>query len=359
MSLAKALKTAFSRRDAYLYHASWARLMRKPGLVARLVRLYATYLLTSKSPLRLLDMAITASCQYRCPHCYPDRFYEDGRTPMSVEDMGRIMARARELGVVQFNFQGGEPTLDLDRLEAIVALAEPPRSYISLSSNGYRHKLEDLQRIRSMGVDKIAYSLHSGIPAEHDAFVGSEGAYHRVLTCLDNAPRAGLEATLAMVVSRENIRSEGVAKVMELCIKREIILDVNIGAPVGRWMGDEDVLLSEADFRWLDEVNRKHPNIRRDLHPHLFRTGCLAAKEILYVNVFGEVLTCPFLHFSLGNARTADLKQMRDTALANPWFATHHPKCLAAEDPEFFRKHMSQVFQAKSVPVPWSETLGK
>lgn len=357
MNLLQVAKKAFTRRDAYLYHASVKRLLRKPVLILRLIRLYATYMLTDRSPLRILDTAITAKCQYACPHCYPESFYENGKQPLTVEEMGQVMKQARAMGAMQFNFQGGEPTLDLDRLERIIAQAKPWQSYISLSSNGYRHKLDDLKRLRAMGVDKIGYSLHSGIPEEHDAFVGCKGAYDKVIDCLHNAPKAGLEVTLALVVSRDTVRSEGIAKVMDICIEHDIILDVNLGAPVGRWCGAEDVLLRPEDIEWLDEVNRKHPNIRRDVHPHLFRKGCPAAKEILYVNVFGDVLACSFLHFSLGNIRTHSLEDMRRKALSNDWFADHHPRCLAAEDKEFFDTYMSKLFEAEDAPIPWEKVL--
>ncbi len=353
MKILQALKTTLSRKDGYLYHAGIKLLCRKPHLVLKLLRLYSAYMLTNRNPIRTLDIGITKDCQYDCPHCYPDRFYEEKRKPLSVSEIVGVVKEGAGLGIVQFNFQGGEPTIDLDRLERIVSGSNPWSSYISLSSNGFRHKIADLKRIYDMGVDKLALSLHSGISEEHDAFVGSEGSHQRVLECYENSKKVGIEATLAIVLSHDNIRSEGVSQVIDMCISKNIILDINVAMPAGRWSGVTQNLLDEADYKYIDDLNRKHPNIRRDLHAHLFRKGCPAAKEFLYINVYGEVLTCPFLHISLGNVRDSGLRVLQSKALDNKWFNYHHPKCLACEDTEFLDKYIYKTFQSDETPLDW------
>lgn len=344
--------------DNYVHHASLSLLARKPRLISKLIRLYGTYMLSSRTDLRIVDLALTKACPYRCPHCYPEDFYNEDKTPLSVEEIHAVMRQAGCMGVVQFNFQGGEPTVDLDRLEKVLAGINPWGHYVTLSTNGFRHKPDELQRIYSMGVDKIAVSLHSGFPEEHDTFVGFVGAYNRVMDCLVHGPEAGLEVTLSLVVSRNTIRSKGIRKVINLCIEKGIILDINIATPVGRWSGLKEVLPKDEDLEWLDKLNHKHTNIRRDIHPHLFRTGCPAAKEVLYVDLFGDVLACPFLHFSLGNVRTDSLEEMRNKALTNTLFANHHPCCLATEDSTFIEKYMTKTFTAVHTPILWEEAFG-
>jgi MoaA/NifB/PqqE/SkfB family radical SAM enzyme len=334
-------------------------MLRKPRLAAKLIGLYSTYLFTKRNRVRLLDIAITKACQYSCPHCYPDEFYDSEKKPLTVDEIVDAVKQGQAMGMVQFNFQGGEPTLNLDRLESLVSRCDPWGHYISLSSNAYRHKKEDLKKIFDMGIDKLALSLHSGIPAEHDAFVGSEGAYDKVMECIANSRKVGLETSLAIVITRDNVRSEGVTKVIDLCIRDNLLLDINVAMPVGKWSGKEQYVLDEEDYLYLDELNCRYPNIRRDIHPHLFRKGCLAAKELVYINVYGEVLTCPFLHFSLGNIREQKLKDMHAKALTNKWFSEHYPKCLACEDEEFFDKYMSKIFECKNPPVEWDKVFSE
>ena len=352
------MQKAISGRDNYVFHATSALFKRKKSLILRLARLYCIYMLTKKSPLRLLDVAITSRCQYRCPHCYPESFYKNTRCELSVEEIVDLVKQAQRMGIVQVNFQGGEPTLDLDRLEAIVSSIHPAKYYVSLSSNGFRHSSDDLLRIREMGVDKIAISLHSGIAEEHDCFVGYDGAYEKVFCCLENARAVGLEATLAATITRDTVRTPGFLKVVEICVALGIILDINVAIPVGRWSGMTEVLLNVEDYRWLDLLNREHPNIRRDLHPHLFRKGCLAGKELLYVNVYGDVLACPFLHFSAGNIRDQRLMDIRRHILEERWFANYNRQCLACENEEFMMKYMTKIFESHTLPLPFDEVFG-
>lgn len=349
------LQKYLSRYDNYMFHATTTLFKRKIGLLPPLLKLYCIYLFTKRSPLRLLDIAITRQCQYRCPHCYPEGFYKKKNTELSVEEIINTVRQGQEMGIVQFNFQGGEPTLDLDRLEHIVSSINPERHYISLSSNGFRHTREDLRRIRKMGVDKIALSLHSGIPEEHNNFVGSPKAYDKVISGLAACKAVGLEATLASTVTRDTVRSDGFSKVVELCLRLGIILDVNVAMPAGRWAGMTESLLRSEDYAWLAKLNHKHPNIRRDLHPHLFRKGCPAGKELLYINVYGDVLACPFLHFSPGNIRRHPLADLQARILSVPWFAEYNPQCLACENEEFLFNYMEKTFNSASLPLSFSE----
>lgn len=345
--------------DNYLYHASAKLFKRKPRLLPGLSRLYALYCFTKKNPLRLVDIAITSKCQYNCPHCYPEGFYDKNKKELTPAKIAEIAQEAKELGVIQLNFQGGEPTLDLDRLQHIVTSVDPYSLYISLSTNGFRSKKSDLKRIYEFGVDKLSISLHSGLSEEHDMFVGWQGAFKNALLCAKNSRSAGLEVTFALVVTKDTVRSEGVRKVIDLCIKQKNILDINVAMPVGRWVGRNDVLLKDEDYRWLKRLNKQYPNIRRDLHPHLFREGCLAAKEIMYINVYGEVFTCPFIHFKLGNAGETPLKKLREKALKSKWFSIHQPKCLACEDKEFLQEYVSRNIQTRNSEITQDDFFQK
>ena len=76
------------------------------------------------------------------------------------------------------------------------------------------------------------------------------------------------------------------------------------------------------------------------------------------MNVYGDVLTCPFLHLSVGNVRDSKLKDLHARALANRWFNHHHPRCLACEDKEFFERYVSKTFQSDRTPLSWDEVFG-
>ena len=87
------------------------------------------------------------------------------------------------------------------------------------------------------------------------------------------------------------------------------------------------------------------------------RHGCGAVKEILYLTPYGDVLPCPFLHISLGNALEESVKVIRQRALQNPYFAVYYQKCLASTDEEFIERYLSKTFEADQLPLRWDRVF--
>ncbi len=84
--------------------------------------------------------------------------------------------------------------------------------------------------------------------------------------------------------------------------------------------------------------------LQADFEANFVQRGCGAVKEILYLTPYGDVLACPFLHFSLGNIFEESLEIIRDRALKNPYFDHYHHLCLPAEDREFIKKYSGEFY---------------
>ena len=57
----------------------------------------------------------------------------------------------------------------------------------------------------------------------------------------------------------------------------------------------------QDDLDYIDRLTEQSPYIRTDFQANLVSYGCGAAKEILYLTPYGDVLVCPFMHISFGN----------------------------------------------------------
>jgi MoaA/NifB/PqqE/SkfB family radical SAM enzyme len=117
------------------------------------------------------------------------------------------------------------------------------------------------------------------------------------------------------------------------------------------------MLLTEDDLRFIEEQTRRSPYLRTDFQANLCGTGCGAAKEILYLTPYGDVLVCPFLHISFGNVLDDDIGTIRARALRVPRLAVYHQKCLASTDDEFVAHYLSKTFAAKELPLRWDEVF--
>jgi MoaA/NifB/PqqE/SkfB family radical SAM enzyme len=188
-------------------------------------------------------------------------------------------------------------------------------------------------------VDILTISLDSAVPEEHDKFRGMPGAFEKAMQAIRLTLDMGMNVTIGAVASHHNIRSKGLVDLIELAHDLNVIIFLALAAPLGEWEGNTGAMLTEADRAHLNHLTNKYPLLRTDFDANFVHRGCGAVKEILYITPYGDVLPCPFLHISLGNAFDESLKAIRAKALNNPYFKHYHGLCLAAEDIEFIEKH--------------------
>lgn len=326
-------------------------ILRKPRLFLRVAsHLLLNLLNRQRGFLRSMVVMINTECNCHCRHCFAKSFEND---PFHREKLttGEMKAALREMiqnGVFHFALQGGEPFLHPD-LEELIKACSPSMSYITLVSNGAMVTEEMLRRVHALGVDKIAISIDSYFDAEHDAFRGLEGCREKALRTLQAARGIGLDIAIAVTVLNETLHTDSVQKLLEYATTHQINVEINIPQPVGNWDGRIDLILTEDNFEYLNSLHRKNPRIRRDLYPHIGRSGCPAGKESLYMNVYGDIFPCVYMHISIGNLREHTLKDIRRNALSVREFADYLPRCIAGEDREFIRKFVSQGF---GIPKP-------
>ena len=325
---------------------------RKPLLTARLARAVARAWVARRPSLRYVDFAIDFACNLRCEHCFATVLEHPGERRMETEDYARVAREAMRLGAVNFSFQGGEP-LAIKRLDDIIRACRPSLNLISVTTNGTLLNPTTVQRLKRLGVDILTVSLDSAIAAEHDAFRGLPGTFDKALAGIRLARQNGLSVNLGTVVTHQTLHSEGILGLVQMAQDMKLLLYIILPVPAGNWQDNRDMVLTDEDIAFIDDLTRRSPYIRTDFQANLGPHGCGAAKEILYLTPYGEVLTCPFLHISFGNIFTDSLETIRNRALELPWFNHYHDKCLASTDPEFIEQHLSATFGAERLPISW------
>ena len=161
--------------------------------------------------------------------------------------------------------------------------------------------------------------------------------------------------TIGCVVTHENLHSEGIRLLREFAEKRRTLLYFILPVPAGEWTKQTDMLLTDEDLATVYELADRSPYLRTDFDANLGPRGCGAAKEILYLTPYGDVLVCPFLHMTYGNALDEGLAAIRARALTSPWLDHYHDKCLVSSDAEFIEQHLSRTWGAENLPIPAPE----
>lgn len=327
----------------YIINFTYAFRIRKPLLILRLVSTFLGIIFLGKRPLRYVDFAIGYACNLKCAHCFATALRNDSRRTLTPEEHRKTIEQAMKLGALNFSFQGGEPTLYHNLIE-FIRCSYPHKNLISVTTNGTLLDEGKIQMLKKAGVDILTISLDSAVPEEHDRFRRFEGAFEKTMNTINLALRNGLKVTIGAVASHDNIRTQGLIDLIELAHELRVIIFVALAAPVGEWADNEGIILTEDDREYLYGLMKQYPLLRTDFEANFVHWGCGAVKEILYVTPYGDVLACPFLHFSLGNLFEEGLKEIRDRALTDKCFAAYHPLCLAAEDREFMRKHKGNFY---------------
>lgn len=301
--------------------------------------------------LRTLSIDVTGHCNMKCPQCYAAPFRETSDVDLDL--LCAAIKEAHGLGVFHFVMQGGEPITRKDRLDAILKACVPPESYLNVVSNGWDMNLDNIQWLKERGVDKIAFSLDSGLPSEHDANRG-EGSFDRTITAIDNTLKAGLLSSVSMVATRTNFDTESFWAVYFLCLRKRIRLDIQIAEPIGNWDGKTDMLLTKEQsqriryFRYFSPILANGQKmVNRDLFMPDDSSRCPAVSRFMAISADGHILPCNFIQASLGKVGEVTIAEARARLLKSKLFSQVHDLCLCGEDHDFIEQFITPYVGVK------------
>ena len=296
----------------------------------------------SPGNLRTISLDVTPRCNMRCSHCYADTFA--CAEPVFLDVLKHTFDELYELGVFHYVLQGGEPVCDSDRLEVILSYIHPEETYINVVSNGWEMTPDRICWLKKRKVDKIAFSLDSGLEWEHDE-KRRPGSFQRVIKAVGDVLAEGLLASISTVVTRNSLHSEGFNKAYEFSRKMGIRIDVQIAEPVGKWDGRKDLLMRPEDSAYIKRLQMESPilkNGQKAVNRDIFsgkEDHCPAGIEFMAISSDGNVLPCNFLQFSLGNIAERPFKQMREALLSSHWFHGR-ANCLCGENDDFIDQYI-------------------
>jgi MoaA/NifB/PqqE/SkfB family radical SAM enzyme len=200
-------------------------------------------------------------------------------------------------------------------------------------------------------VDIFCVSLDSGIAEEHDRFRRREGSYKKALEVLELAADVGFITTISTCVSHDNIRSDGLRRVIALARDMGIDCQFNLAVPTGHWQDNQAIVLTEDDQAEVRRLLDTNSHCRLDLFHNWSEVGCGAIKEKLYLSAYGDIMPCPFIQISFGNLRHESLETIRARAFEVEPFRSYWPLCLAAEDRAFMERVVVHARSKGQPPV--------
>lgn len=330
---------------------------KKPGAYKKLQEFLAEP--DSRKTVGNIDIAYDWACNMNCCHCFTTLLQRDPKNPdrkFTPELLKFVCDQADQMGVYAINLQGGEP-LFWENLDEIIEAIGPERFNLSLVTNGLLLDRDMAKSLIGWQVDRICISIDSGNAEEHDEFRRFKGSFEKAVKAIDICMENNIVCHIQTVVTHQSLHSRGFESLLEFAMQRQIGITVINAMPVGQWRGQTDLLITEEDAQYIQKLHEEvYPLLRRDITPvNDIDTGCRAITYALYITSSGEVLPCPFLHFTLGNVFDTPLKDILAKGYRVSYFREYQPKCLAGEDREFIDKYVSKTFTSCNIPVPIEE----
>jgi len=274
-----------------------------------------------KLPCTTALISVTSACRFNCSHCYQKM---DRGKDVDIGRLVQVAARLQEKGIAFFNIEGGEPFLVFDRLRRVCAAIDD-RSEVWVNSTGDGMTLERLRELKAMNLTAIMFSLHSPVPDDFNAFLGSERAWATMLNGVNLCHQAEVPVAFNMCLQGKDFSDGTFKRLMDKA--RELgaaIVQIIKPKPAGGWLR-----CGVEEFRPQDVMSMKtlvsDYNTRREygdfpsisaqmLEEDPSRFGCTAGgTDRFYINAKGDLQPCEFLNLSFGNIATDDFDTIYDT----------------------------------------------
>ena len=272
------------------------------------------------APIKVYD-TYTRKCNLNCKQCYASSsaFFSESRRTIKQTEI--IMKKFYEVGVMEWQFTGGEPTIHPDFFEA-VKIAKGFGMFVSLNTNGCWTE-KKARKILDLGIDNMIISFEGR--EEINDKRRAKGVHKQIIKTLD----------IITVFNREN-KERRIGVVLNMTIGRDNVSDVEYAVSTaarygfninfvplkstGRAMdyymdtilkGEEYMLFAQnlQKLREKDEIKKSGINImlkHKDLFnpnypdksnlPYPFKySECGACSAEINILPDGRIFACPFL----------------------------------------------------------------
>src|SRR5215210_3221542 len=248
---------------------------------------------------------LTYACPLHCPYCSNPLNLADYREELTTVEWQRVLAEARELGVLQLHLSGGEPLQRRD-LEEIVASARELGLYTNLITSALGLSPRRAEQLKTAGLDHVQISIQADEQGLSDRIAGTP-SYERKIAGARLVKELDWPLTLNVVLHRHNI--DRIGRILDLAeeLGADRIELANTQYYGWAWRNREALLPSKAQLEGAEAVVRA---ARQRLEGKMeiiyvipdyyskYPKPCMGGwgQKQLTVTPNGNVLPCPAAH---------------------------------------------------------------
>jgi MoaA/NifB/PqqE/SkfB family radical SAM enzyme len=294
----------------------------------------------------LIVISPTMRCNLRCTGCYSGLYSKDGE--LSEEEIDRILAECRRIGVYFVVVSGGEPYIMKDVWLRLFKKYND--MYFLTYTNG---TLLDKRTVRALArLGNVAPAISVEGFQEHTDRRRGRGVYDKIMKTMDLLKAEGVIFGISVTYTRENIDLITTNEFVQYFINKGAIFAwYFMFMPVGKDPILELVPTPEQRQTCgnrVAELRRKHPLFMADFwNDGPAVGGCLAGgRQYLHILNSGRIEPCVFAHFGVDNIREVSIIE----AVNSPFFkairrefpyndiANLKRPCMIMDNPQVLRK---------------------
>lgn len=218
---------------------------------------------------------LTRACLLACKHCRAKAQTKPHPDELTTEEAFRVVDQILKFGQPYplLIVTGGDPLMRKDLFE-ILEYVTSKGLRVAIAFSGTKLATKDkIEKMKEVGVARIAISLDGSNPEIHDHFRGKTGTFETSLRILRDARDVGISRQINTTVTTFNIFD--LPNIMKICIENEVALwDVFFLVPTGR--AKAEMMPSAQEFEdilcWLYDVSKETPlNVKSSAACHLRR----------------------------------------------------------------------------------------
>lgn len=249
------------------------------------------------------SIELTYRCNERCTHCYIDRFVDDKRRVLSLEQWYKVLHELREAGVLYLVLMGGEAMLN-PLFHDVAKRGWELGFHVSMISNGLKiDSLEAAKKLASSGVSIVSFSLYSLDPETHDKMTRVPGSLERLQRAINFCDQAGVQPSINVLLTEANAR--GVFDIYDWGARRgfEVKVDPTVTPKLSGNLAPTKYRATRETLLWFfrEKARRWPAGAPQSYQEVASNYVCNAAKGKCAVNPYGELLPCIEIRQSLGS----------------------------------------------------------
>lgn len=166
---------------------------------------------------RWLIAELTYRCPLQCPYCSNPVEMARNKTELPTKTWLSIFKEARELGVAQLGFTGGEPLLKPD-IDVLVRESSKMGFYTNLITSSVGMTREKLETFKKDGLDSIQISFQAENRELNDKIAG-KNSFKQKMDMIKLVKEYDFPLTLNIVLHRHNI--DNIESILDICVESQ------------------------------------------------------------------------------------------------------------------------------------------